>query len=1325
MPAVRALVRLFDLDESEGTITALDSYGPDTHIGTSCGQLLRLSLSVAKRPGQSRRKTHAEDARQEDNTAAAAANAEDDGATIVSVTRRCFISPGGAAAAAPVQQLQHSRGQRFLFALCAGRLLLLHAETYAVLCTIATDVAAFSVAQPMPTVGRDHELSGSVSPAVAASLCSSTAHVRPLQLGRSTREEEDGVSQHSRTTSHVRTPSDASHTSSQAWTPRSTLGTTSADLTYTSAAHSPRPAALPPLSGTASPFAVPVAGGSGGGVGGAGRTHVVCVAERHKKELAVYVVDRVYTSSSSSSASAAATGVLAAASAATSPATSAVAQNPAQVPSADASPPLSAAVATALALPPPRVALRQRYMLPEPAQSVLLCDPVAALRRDPASSPASAAGSAPAGDDGGLASAGAVEAGLTVCVGMRREVSLLSLLGGSPWCVLRLDGSRPPLVSVGSDHNTFLVRTQAPNTVMEIGVPPAAATAGCAPVALADRACSSYTAAAAGVNPITVRTGALRAAQLAPAAGTSRGRDDDLVMGDVFQTDGPVELVLARFPHVFLFTSRHCDVVPLLDDGSSNGSDPAATAFSPPLSASSASWGQRVPVPGIRFGALRGHGESFCVASERTVWALKLSPLRVQLAELVANGNSAGAFQLLAFHRQRVEQAARSAAAATEAAEALRQVEGDLCRMAGFAALHRGHVAEAIAYLRGHIDPREVLLSLPDCIPPMASLAPPNAPADASPAELRAPVRLDACVLDHVVTSASLDAYGKLLRGYGVAAEARPPTSASPPYWDGWHAPCVYNSFGGDVVQAWRTAYAALQVGPSTAAAGDNGAEAFVASRFDFLKAEVRTWFAEELAADHAHACGDLSTSGEEMNDDGVAGAARGRVAVAGRASCDGCCVCPSSSARPTTAPLVGGAAWAATSLASLRLATARRRAMEYASLVLAWQARDYRMAHCVVASLSRTMHVEDCAPLLRQLQEHRLLAVLQFRAGCGGACRGTLREAVSVAAVLRPLRRCTAPRPAAPVSSAALRSEIAAWRTRMMARAGLQGRRPGGGDDGAAVAAAQHAHPTCGCGLLSLPSLGAVARVARTLFGVGDGTSATEALVDAVCAYYGGYHDGRAPADGGPFLELCYASGDAGAAARCFSFPHTGPLLLYADEGPARDGAPDARDGERPEPFTQEPVAASRALSHSVVRVVPTSLTQFLYLVEKLDVVGVRLLLRREPRLATLRDEEGNSALHVALAQLGGVGCSVSRAEPHAVAADALVAWQTAVLQLLCALVELLAHAGCPAGALNCCGWSCLDVAAVACGGNRTVFDVVTAALLAAVEVRAAEVQD
>ncbi|KAG5480529.1 hypothetical protein LSCM1_06232 [Leishmania martiniquensis] len=1269
MPAVRTLLRLFDLDETDGKITALDSYGTNTHLGTSCGQLIRLSISSAP-SNRSRTATSVFVAPERASPisgvtpsaeavgAAPGLSPTDATAVFTTVVRRCTVSASGAA----VQQLQHSRSQRLLFVLCGGHLQLLHADTYAVLSTIAAEVASFSVAPPLSLVGAGAgvSVSGDTSglPMVGAS---SYTHMR-VRTGRLTLGDDDNAMQHSRTTSHLRTPSEGSHASSSVRTTRSTLvATLSASQMGSTLSNggnlhqyhgNPHHNSREGRGSTAAAFCA-------SSFSSAGKAHVVCVAEKQKKELTVYVIDRVSTS-----ASGATSNLLSYA--------NEVAEDGGVGGSGTVTAPT-----TRSAPPPPRVVLRQRYVLPEPAQCVLMCSPAPSMRRGPVLPPATAAGTL--SGDGAPLLAGSVEAGLSVCVGMRREVSLLSLLGGSPWCILRLDGCRPPLLSVGSDHNTFLVRTQAPNTVMEVGVPPAAATAGC--VRDGDAGWRAGSAAVAGASPIL-----LRASSAITSAGTSsaapaaalRVKDDDLVMGDVFQADAAVELVLARFPHVFLFTAHHCDVISHLED------DTGATSKS-----------QRVPLPGIRYGALRGHGMSVCVASDRTVWMLQLNPLRVQLAEMVSGGNIEGAFQLLAFHRRRAAATARSAVSALEADDALRAVESDLYRMVGFAALHRGEVADAIRFLRNHADPREVLLELPDCIPPASGTPAAQSSGAGVPAQSAG---LDVYVLDHIVIVSSADAYDELLRQSSTAscteASAAHDTVTTPSssYWEGWHGPCVYNSFAGKAAEAWRVAFSAAP-SPSSIACGT--AEEFVASRFDLLKAEIRAWFSEALQEPVGSASAIPGAAAAFLN---------GTRTSSDRESMECSGTLPSLATATTSLSL------------QPTLLAAHRRSMEYASLVLAWEAKDYRMAHWVVAKLSQALRLEDCAEMLRHLREFRLLAVLQFRLGHGEACRATLRNVVSVSAMLQ--RRFG--HAAAQTTSVA--SQLSHWRQCMSTQPTQKRCR-----------AAAVPWPTCGGGLLMLPSLADVARVTQTLFeieapvSVASDASASEVLLDRIVAYYAPPHSptatvsaAAAAAGNGEaaYCELRFSTCDAGVP-RLLSFPHVGPLLSAVVE--ATGSAPalphaavQIRDGAATE---CGPAASGRG----VTRVMPSALTAFFYLVEKLDVAGVKQLLSLQPRLAQLRDEEGGTALHVAMSQLALLcparTCGADVSHPQA---PTMAAWQMPLLQLLCALCGLLVHFGCPAGVLNRYGWSCLDVAAVACAGNTTAFDMVTSALLAAVEARA-----
>lgn len=1278
MSAVESLLLLFTLDERDGTITALDSYGDEVHIGTSLGHLLRLSIAgghegAAQQAGEATTSRAAEGNSTNDESAPRSplphplaeprtpdprqsSSAPAQPSTRTTVSRRCTLSPTKAA----VQQVEHSRSQRVLFVLCDARLLLLHAETYAVLSTIAVDAASFSVAQPVrnPLAAAPPKSGGG------------DAHMEtPVRLpsGWSIATWEEGGGQHSRTSS------EATHTNATSSLPRTPRNTLTPRSTTPATTHKGNDT----VNGSAHRRSKP------------GRVHVVCVAEKHKKELAVYVVDRISTSLRK------ATGAAAAVGSSLSPSTVDLASAGSEAPRAEAQPVLSPS-------PPPRVVLRQRYVLPEPAQRVVMCAPAPIVVQPRRGSAGDTQASLSAADASTMTTAAAmvVEAGLTVCVGMRREVSLLPLLGGVPRCVLRLDGNRPPLLATGSDHNTYLVRTQAPNTVMEVGVPPSAAAAGL-------RRGGNDAQAEALVNPIVLRMcyqqlsagaeGGLRSPFPSPCP-LQRGRDDELIMGDVFQSDAPVELVLTRFPFVLLFTATHCDVVSLLGNGGSGGGGGGTSPSSSTL--------QRVPVAGIRHGALRGHGTAIFVASDRSVWSLQLFPLRAQLAAMVQTGHSEEAFQLLAFHQQRamaLEEGSGGSASSIHVAP-LAVLERDLHRMVGFARLFRGDIGPAIRSFRSHLDPRELLLCLPDCVPPHAmSLVPPPSkpPASSYPTATDGIGREEKVTARPEVTSKPHREGHVVLHGadtnlsaaevrfflFGDAAKhtceerrgggdgtctAAAAVAAHASYWEEWDGPCVYNSSPGEVERAWRASFDAAAAASALTGTTATSVDCFVSQCYATLKDEVRRWFAEELAlaestASAAPVRGDASSFSTQM--DGV--------------------VVHSSSLALLSAPFLNNI---------------HRRAMAYASLVLAWQARDFRAAYRVVSSASSNgLRVSDCEDVLCCLGEHRLLALLCFQAGDGERCAELLRRHACLPRVLR-LSDATL---LSLEQASYVQTQLVLWRQCMekkfqLSSNALTARSLNGGcaSEDASVPCLRSDAVVCGLGLLRQPSAAHARRVASLLFGLPEENGVQ--LLDAITNFYTAETSGlRGSRGGGGFIRLRFCSAEGGdASSTDFTLPHAGPLMAPL---PPSQGDVVTR-GDRPS-------------------VLPSSLTEYLYAVEKLDLCTLRHLLLKEPRWAQVRGLDGSTGLHVALAQVRtAVPLQSSVSVLSMQARGRRAEERAAALRVVCAVVQLLVHCGCPAAALTCTGWSCLDVAAVACGEDDAALDLLSAALVASLQLAQAE---
>jgi hypothetical protein len=1327
MPAVESVLQLYNLDVKDGTITAFDSYGSDVHLGTSTGQLICLSVSehgprCCTEVEELTKKLTNEGVQRPGGDGAANAQSpietlppllsnstaenevalpRPEGSWRTTVARRCTLSASGLA----VQQIQHSRSQRVLFVLCEGRLQLLHAETYAVLCSIATNIVSFSVAQPVRCRSTKKSNNNSDSPLQSSGW-------------RGVVSEGEVTDWRSRSLSHTRTSSEMSYGSSQQQTPRS-------------------PATYP-----SSPFLSRQLCKSS-------HVHVVCVAEKSKKELAVYAVDRVSTKMTSTAAGGGGPPRPPITPSSLSPSTTDLASGGGGI-----SGTTHFATAGVAPTPPPRVVLLQRYVLPELAQCVIMCAPSPAVAFVP---PASVSAGVGTSDRvAAVTTPAVVEAGLTVCVGMRREVSLLPLLGGVPRCVLRLDGSRPPLLSIGSDHNTYFVRTQAPNTVMEVGVPPSAAAAG---LQVEATVIGKPVSPRVGYHPRVPSAPAWRGRSATPSLAFA-GKDNELDMGDVFQSDAVVELVLARFPYVFLFTAAYCDVVSILGEG---GSHAYMGTTRPPAASSTV---QRVPIPGVRHGALRGQGKSIFVANERTVWSMQLCSLRAQLAEMVHAGCTEEAFQLLAFHQQRALSLAPENAVlqGRELPQPLALLERDLHLMAGFASLYRGDVVSAIRVFRHHLDPRELLLALPDCIPPGAlSLQPPSCTMSTARAygndgdtiptssPLLPPLQVtsastrsrssDRCTLHYVeaeITAAEVRSFLNANESAastgqgGSSAVPNEPTGSSTQtastscYWDHWSGPCAFNTCAADVSRAWRASFDAAS--PSIAASSDG----FVASCYDSLKEEVRKWFAEDL----------MSATEEGGNEEGSA-----TYGVRGE----------SAEVNPGFAtPKRRGAAGDEDGPLSLSVSTAPssscpdvyRRAMAYASLVLAWQARDFHTAYHVVARAGLTgLRLEDCVEVLSYLHEYRLLALLYFRAGDGEACVKTLKQHVCLSRtlLLSPLLLPPSASSSWSTENAALKQptyvqmQLSLWCrcmevkfSRQQGASNEEGRLTVGASclspTSASYADEQQELPVCGRGLLMQPSVALVTRVAQALCGIdGDSLVAPVSpechgwgqLLSRVCDFYASGGCSRSSVG---YARLHFTS-PVNAHGTCFVLPHSGPLLTVGIPPPPSyvTAAQQHCSGN----------SASTTLARAAgVYVVPSPLSEYFYAVEKLDVRTVRQLLIQQPRLAQMRDIDGCSGLHVALAQVRAVVTRTSaRCDlPSSFSAPQLherergAATQAAALKVICAMVGLLVHCGCPVSALSCNGWSCLDVAAVACGGDAAVFDVVTAALLASADLCKAE---
>lgn len=394
-----------------------------------------------------------------------------------------------------------------------------------------------------------------------------------------------------------------------------------------------------------------------------------------------------------------------------------------------------------------------------------------------------------------------------------------------------------------------------------------------------------------------------------------RSMPSDRVLGRTIQLKDEALSFVVRHPFLFIFTENYCDVCSLYDEG----------VF------------ERLPLPGCLFTSQLGRGDFLYAASSTKIWMVALHSLRHQLADLVESFKVEEAFHLLGSQRARTSLD-------------WQEIELELHIMAGFALLHHCRPKEAMLHFNDHVDPRDLLLLVPECIPPAPEEYSPELHALLNEQKLRKhrgrsanqELSLTELVTQNVKHSCNESNKGE--KGMETETIRRERDDDDSGYWAQWEGRCPYNVYAGELHRAWVETYETFPLVPRM-----NGDENQPALR------QVVEWGAVTVT-------GFLDRAWEQLKDELIL-------------------------------------------YFRLRLSQASdayARAMEYALLVLALEAQDHRAAYRVVTCGS-SLRVEDCYDLLSSLREYRLLACLLHARGCGWAAKDVLTSRVYVSALLPP----------------------------------------------------------------------------------------------------------------------------------------------------------------------------------------------------------------------------------------------------------------------------------------------------------------------------------
>lgn len=642
-----------------------------------------------------------------------------------------------------------------------------------------------------------------------------------------------------------------------------------------------------------------------------------------------------------------------------------------------------------------------------------------------------------------------------------------------------------------------------------------------------------------------------------PSAPTAAG------IGDAPRRTLPVEeeaqLIVSRFPFVLVFTDTKCVVFSSYED-------------------EAVEW---LPLPGCLYASQLARGDNVLVASPQTIWMLRLCSLRHQLADLVKLFRVEEAFNLLEAQRKRSRQS-------------LQSLEKELHIMAGFAYLHHGRCKEAMHLFSDDLDPRDLLVLIPECTAvghhqeseTSRRLLRSSSPLPASNSTADTAFRKVEC---SVVDAAELEG--------STVAEPLPPLAASS-LWAEWPGPCPYNTVS-DIQRAWLETFesfpAVPHTGRSTASPvhmmrqvpqlGAVTTAMFLERCWSRLKDAVRSYFSTRLT---------------NLNADGT----------------------------------------------SVRV-------MEYVLLILSLELEDHRAVYRLV-SCGRGLQVEDVYHLFLRLKEYRLLSCLLHRRGYVREAEHLLRSRVYVSSYFTPLQRQPVPsmesinRILTPLTDITMKvawAEVLPMRALFMLPPGTR-------------LSVQRT-------LLRMktPFTSAAQDAARE-----DATVFHRWLVDTAQQYRERMRDNFTH-------RLVARQGWNPCITGCAAWPHVGPAQVILD------GA-----------------------------LVPTAYAEVFYLIEKMNVVGLRFLLQSQPELVHCRDAEGHGPLHLLFSLLSLLD------EQEEGNGRLTLEQRTDALQLLLAAMSALLDAGCPTDTISSYGLSVLDVAAASCDG--AYLDVVTAGLQSCVEV-------
>ncbi|CCW60809.1 unnamed protein product [Phytomonas sp. EM1] len=959
-----------------------------------------------------------------------------------------------------------------------------------------------------------------------------------------------------------------------------------------------------------------------------------------------------------------------------------------------------------------------------------------------------------------------------VCVGMRREYSVLSLDNGLSKGLLSLHGtSHSPLLAFGEGGGVYMryrhcVFTTSMQSMLTTSTPYSIPT----------------TSASAFSQPV----GALPT--------TSIGTP---LQGRVYYLRDEVRAIVSQFPFFFAFYKDYCDVFSVFEEE--------------PI--------ESLPLPGVCFAPKPIHGRRVFMAGARTLWMATLQGIRYQLTAMVERFKIEEAFELLTAYQRSTHSSQRG-------------LEEELKRRAGIACLKRARPHIAMKYFGETINPRELAMHLPEC----ASLPEPRQQrylkAQHTPLQCISPmVEMHDEIVEEGFALPGLTASSLSLKIDAQDREGRVDTSITSgargsyqkmparPTCNDWCQCSSWNLPVGGLEQAWFETYETFPFIPLDVPASSYHVYPHSSTGYGERQAsQGQNLSLAEEEANNKNTCGQAMKAGG-----GVRLSSQPLHAITRQVPNMGCVTAQEFTARclqdfrdaileyfsfrlaklwkeVAGTPATGASGADGTNANNLReicdekLSAAQ--VMEYVLLVLALNQQDDRGVYRVI-STSIGLQVEDCYDLLVGLGEYRILSCLLFRRGFVRDALALLRSRVYVSSYFSPrllsVESHFLSHQTETCNGNVKRGDVnywidlllKYWQERRYITNDSPGELKGGnGSNGAQYLDVEEREREANfmstlapvaCGVWCLPRVIRGQLLSR-LLGItipsvekSEMTPSIHSIAAEVVSrdlqsteYHKADTDVAAmpSADGSdswarPLAEF-YVNGIQEMARQAKSIRYdekvwggaptsvdvvgaspevisiVGPLELACNFDMSSEDTSDAFH------YVCEGNHADTSRTANRTLVAPNSLSEIFFLVDKMNLSALKDFLSMNPKHALCRDEEGCTALHVAFGQvMRRLKCTIADPKPSNLHVDiesssplpfddAAVHGnvgglpnqeddRVALLELLLSIALLLVNFGCPTAAINRYGMSCLDILAVS--GAEVYVEIMASALAAALE--------